>query len=146
MRNFAIAFVLLCAVIQCQAQARPKHGEILSSKAMQEKYGLYCKERPKVKLSPENVPADLVNLIPQAERWGISDDVIRDDCENLATPAEKRAFATALRGRTGAVNRWLDSFKAHEPFTKERAAFMYMLEALDEMRLWPDLPASQNVP
>lgn len=146
MRISTITLLLLFPIAECWSQAAPKHGEVLPSKAMQEKYGLYCKERPGIRLSPKHVPADLVDLIPQAERWGISDDIIRSDCENLATPGEKRAFAKALRGRTAAVSRWLDSFKAQEPFTEERAAFMYMLEALDEMRLWPDQAASQNVP
>ena len=43
----------------------------------------------------------------------------------------------ALDGRTQAINQWLDSFRGGK-ITEEAAAFLYMLEGLDEMGIQVD--------
>jgi hypothetical protein len=40
------------------------------------------------KLKPENLPPALVELIPMAEKWGISDDGYREDAVRKASVAE----------------------------------------------------------
>ncbi|GAJ06951.1 unnamed protein product [marine sediment metagenome] len=73
-----------------------------------------------------------------AEKWGIGDDVIRCDFGKKASEAEKQEFKEKLTGRTKEVTEWLDSFKDGWEMAEEAGHFMYMLEALDEMGLWPD--------
>jgi len=73
-----------------------------------------------------------------AAKWGIGDDIIRDDFEQKASEGEKQELKESLSGRTAEVTQWLDSFGVGKPMPEEAACFMYMLEALDEMRLWPD--------
>lgn len=134
----AVTGVLLLVAQSTVAQQPVEHGEIASARELRQRLGLDCNARPAVRLSPARVPPELVSLIPLAQSWGISDDVIRDACQQLATAAQKRTMARALRGKTAAISRWLDSFPAEAPVTEERAAFMYLLLALDEMQLWPD--------
>jgi hypothetical protein len=70
--------------------------------------------------------------MPLAERWGIGDDVLRNDLVARATYGEKRELHEALAAPFEQIGRWLDSF-GEEPMSDEAAAFMYMQEALDEM-------------
>ena len=53
--------------------------EVLPAGEMRRKYGLYAENRPLIKLVPERVPEPLRKLIPLAEKFGISDDLIRED-------------------------------------------------------------------
>jgi hypothetical protein len=58
--------------------------------------------------------------------------IIRDDLHHKVSDTEKQVLKSSLDGRTQAINRWLDSFGSGK-MTNEAAAFMYMLEGLDEM-------------
>lgn len=40
-------------------------------------------------LNPSNVPKSLAPLLPLAEKWGISDDVEREDAVSGATKSRK---------------------------------------------------------
>jgi hypothetical protein len=85
-------------------------------------------------LDPQQVPANLRDLLPLAAKWGIGDDVDRADMQAKATAQDKLELHQALKGRAMAVNDWLDSFgKGKMP--AEAAAFMYMILGVDEMRL-----------
>jgi hypothetical protein len=84
------------------------------------------------------VPEKLRDLIPFAYKWGIGDDVARGEVAEDASDTEKREFQDALRGRTAQVTTWLDSFPANAVHPGAFSNFTYMLEALDEMDLWPD--------
>jgi hypothetical protein len=53
--------------------------EVLPAGEMRKKYGLTAENRPIIKLDPAKVPEPLRHLIPLAERFGISDDLIRED-------------------------------------------------------------------
>jgi hypothetical protein len=88
-------------------------------------------------IDAQSVPEHLRDLIPLAERWGIGDDMARGDLMRVASEEEKRRFQEALRGRTGQVTAWLDSFGGG-PMPEAAVPFMYMLEALDEGGLWTD--------
>jgi len=111
-------------------------GDILSNKELREKYGFAADARPEINIDARNVPEQLRDLIPMAETWGIGDDVIRVDFEDKASEAEKVAFREALRGRCKRVQAWLSSFGTD--LSEDAVPFMYMLEALDEIKLWPD--------
>lgn len=88
------------------------------------------------RLDAAHVPADLRDLVPLAEKWGIGDDVERGHFQKKATQAEKQALGKALKGRNKRITQWLDSQK--DPMSAEAVAFMYMQLGLDEMGLWQD--------
>jgi len=129
---------IVAGVFLLRRSARPRIGEVVPASELQRKYGLVAENRPTIRLNPVNVPDSLRDLIPMAEKWGIGDDVIRYDFEEKASQADKDEFRNRLRGRTAAVTAWLDSYRPDKPMSEEAAAFMYMLEALDESKLWPD--------
>jgi hypothetical protein len=113
-----------------------KYGEILPADQMQKKYNLYAENRPQIRIDSSEVPENLRNLIYLAEKWGIDDDIIRDDFENKSTAAEKQELQDKLKGRTKEVNQWLDTFANGNALSESAAHFMYMLLAHEEMRLW----------
>lgn len=133
-RIAAVCYALV-AVLGCTRG--PGVGEVRPAGELQQQYGLYCNKAPQIQIDADNVPAHLHDLIPMAKRWGIGDDVIRGDCEDKATEAEKLEFKRTLTGRTAEVQAWLDSFPA-DYTSDETAAFLFMLVALEEMELFPD--------
>ena len=90
-----------------------------------------------IHLRRDRVPPDLVDLIPLAEKWGIGDDVLRDEMQERATDAEKQAMADALKDRHERITAWLDTFPQGQPMSDEAAAFMYMQLGVAELGLWP---------
>jgi hypothetical protein len=125
-------------VIFLNRRPRMKRGEILHANQMKAKYNLTAERYKPPRLDPEKVPEPLRDLLPLAAKWGIGDDIIRDDFEQRASEGEKQELKNSLSGRTAEVTQWLDSFEVGKPMPEEAACFMYMLEALEEMRLWPD--------
>ncbi|MES9969858.1 MAG: hypothetical protein ABW092_07460 [Candidatus Thiodiazotropha sp.] len=90
--------------------------------------------RNRTNLLANNVPIELQALLPLAIKWGISDDAIRGDVTEAATETEKLELTSALSGKLGTIDRWLDSFP--EGFmSDEAAAFMFMIEAVEELGL-----------
>jgi hypothetical protein len=86
-----------------------------------------------VRLDPAKVPADLRDLTPLAEKWGIGDDIDRPQLFESVSESEIAALVRALEGRRERIDAWLNSFDPGEPMSDEAAAFMYMLEGLDEI-------------
>lgn len=109
-------------------------GEILTHDQMKQKYHLTIENYQPIHLDSKNVPEQFHDLIPLAEKWGIEDDVIRDDFENKVSDEEKLFFKQTLYGRTKAINHWIDSF-GRGKMTDEAGAFLFMLEALEELRV-----------
>jgi hypothetical protein len=136
----AILVIAAAVMIQRSWVRSMRHGEILPANEMQEKYGVYGEKGPAIKIDRMEVPENLRDLIVMAERWGVGDDIIRSDIEEQASDTDKEAFRAKLKGRTKQVTDWLDSYGAEQPMPEEAAHFMYMLESLDEMGLWPDSP------
>jgi hypothetical protein len=90
---------------------------------------------PAVAVSPldaDKVPADLRDLVPLAQRWGIGDDVDRSERIRQATAAEKSELRAAFGPRQARITAWLDSF-GQGPMPDEAAAFMYTQLAIEEM-------------
>ena len=113
---------------------RMKHGEILPAGVMKEKYGLtYDHYRPP-RMNPRRVPEHLRDLLPLARKWGIGDDIIRDDLRQKASVQEKGELEKALSGRERSVFEWLDSLDPAS-MSREAAAFMFMMSALEEIRV-----------
>lgn len=109
--------------------------EIETHEELQKKYNLYAENRPKIELNKKNVPEDLHDLIPLAEKWGIGDDIIRNDFQEKSSDKEKQELKTSLNGRITRINDWLDSFDNDKEMSDEAAVFLYMMSGLDEMRL-----------
>ena len=90
--------------------------------------------RSRTMLSIKNVPNEFKELLPLATKWDIGDDAIRGDVTDAATEADKLELVSALTGKLGAIDRWIDSFP-EGMMSDEAAAFMYMGEAIDELGL-----------
>ena len=138
--KIAIALILVVAAAGVAAwflnrRSRPKTGEIAPAHVLQEKYGLYAENRPAIKLDPAKVPEDLRHLIPLAEKWGIGDDIIRNDLIDKSTEAEKQELHDALYEPYERITAWLNGFGG-DAMPDEAATFMYMQGALDEMGIF----------
>jgi hypothetical protein len=78
------------------------------------------------------VPADLRDLVPLAQRWGIGDDVARSERVQKATDAERSELRAAFGPRQARITAWLDSF-GQAVMPDEAAAFMYTQLAIEEL-------------
>ncbi len=94
--------------------------------------------RDAITIDPDEVPADLRDLIPLARKWGIGDDAVRGDATETATVRDREELVKALSGRLGRIDQWLASF-AQGAMTGEVEAFMYLTEAVEELEL--DIPS-----
>ncbi len=83
-------------------------------------------------LDSDKVPADLRDLVPLAQRWGIGDDVARSERVQKATDAERSELRAAFGPRQARITAWLDSF-GQRAMPEEAAAFMYTQLAIEEM-------------
>jgi len=139
MKYFLIMLAIIFIIFVIRSLYKnPYLKEIAPADELKEKLNLTTENQEEINIVSENVPKHLRDLIPMAEKWGIGDDIIRDDFETKTSIDEKQEFKKMLTGRTQQVTDWLDSFKDGLDMTVEAGHFMYMLEALDEMGLWPD--------
>jgi len=127
-----IVIVALAIVLYRWRYPRMKHGEILPADVMKAKYHLTADRYKPPHLDTQKVPEHLRDLLPLAAKWGIDDDIIRDDFQQKASEEEKLELQKSLNGRRQAINEWLDSFGSGI-MSQEAAAFMYMMLGLDEM-------------
>ena len=88
----------------------------------------------KERFDPSKVPASIKSLAAAASRYGIGDDpcralimkkIPRKTRERLIEQADRLAEET---------DKWLDSFGSGDKMTTEAAAFMYLLEGIEEIR------------
>ena len=112
-------------------RARLRRG-IASGSELQKHFGLYAENRRILELDPAHVPAHLRHLVPLAEKWGIGDDIIRNDLIDKSSGVAKRELHDALYEPFERITEWLNSF-GERPLSPEAEAFMYMQTALDEM-------------
>lgn len=83
--------------------------EIGPAGEMQKKYGWYAENHPAIRIDPSEVPKDLRDLIPLAQRFGITCDVTRHDLGEKTSQADKDELSRQLRGRHDRINDWLNS-------------------------------------
>ncbi len=101
--------------------------ELLPAGEMREKYGLTRHNRPEIKLDPNNVPPALRHLIPYAEKYGIADDLIREDFIDHASPKELAYLKQVLEDLNPEMDKWLAGPEADSPEpTAEYVAFSAM--------------------
>ncbi len=86
------------------------------------------------RIDPTAVPEPFRALVPLASYWGIGDDAIRGDAVDAASAADRQALVDALAGKVAAIDAWILSFDEGQ-MSDEAEAFMYLLEAVEEMGL-----------
>lgn len=112
------------------------HFEIASGKELREKYGLTGENRPTIHLDSSLVPAPFRQWIPLAERWGIADDLIREDCVYKAAPDELRELLAFADAYEDVLTEWLAGPAAGSPpFSDEYVAFSCLGMACDLARV-----------
>lgn len=98
--------------------------EVASVKELRAKHGLAAENRPPIHLDRSRAPAQFRQWIPLAERWGIGDDLIRDDSVHKATPAELRGLLAFGDAYDAKLTEWLAGPDADSPpFSEEYVAF-----------------------
>ena len=113
-------------------KAKMRYGEILPADEMKNRYNLTIENYQPPDLDPNQVPDYLRDLLPLAKKWGIGDDIIRDDMRQKSSTAEKRELIHQLEGKTKRIKNWLDTFDNDE-FTPESSAFLYLLLCHEEI-------------
>ena len=119
-------------IYHLRMKQKMRHGEILPVDEMKNKYNLTIEYYQPPDLDPNQVPDDLRDLLPLAKKWGIGDDIIRDDMRQKSSTAEKRELIQQLEGKTQRINNWLDTFDNDE-FTPESSAFLFLLLCHEEI-------------
>ena len=137
-QRIATRVILTALAIAGISACSRSQGEILPASEIREKHQLTAENRPDIQLDARKVPADLAELVPLAQKWGIGDDLIRQDFQSRASDADKQALAKALAGKNARITQWLDSQPHGAGMSNEAAAFMYMQIGLEEMGLWVD--------
>lgn len=106
--------------------------EILPAGEMRAKYGLTAENRPTIVLDEAKVPPVLRALIPLAERFGISDDLIREDVVAKTPGSELEAIRKAVEAHSDALDEWLAGPEADGPkLSDEYIAFSALRMAAD---------------
>ena len=106
--------------------------EVLAAGHMQKKYGLYAENRPTILLNAGNVPEPLRHLIPLAEQFGMSDDLIRADVVRKTPQEEIERMRKTVLDHDDAFDEWLAGPEADGPeFTTEYIAFACLQMAAD---------------
>jgi len=106
--------------------------EVLTTEKMREKYGLSYKKSPKIRLDKTNIPPTLWPLIPYAEFWGITDDVMREDLIKHASSGDITNLVNMIEEYDDLLDEWLGGPEADNPApTKEYIAFSAMRMAAD---------------
>ena len=102
-------------------------------------FGWTAELRSREHLQRHVVPAHLQNLIPLAERWGVTCDVTRHDVAAKASEQELKHFSEALDPQRDDIIDWLYSFEG-VPQPHEAAVFQAMLILEAEECSGPGIP------
>jgi hypothetical protein len=106
--------------------------EVLPGEEMRRRYGLYAQNAPIAEFDEAEVPEGLRSLIPLARRWGVGDDLIRED---MLRKAERREL-DELRAAVVAVEDELDAWLATPPSLGSPSDSAYI--AFSNMRIAAD--------
>jgi hypothetical protein len=111
---------------------KEKRFEVLSVGEMRKKYYRPDEQPPQIRLNPQHVPEALRVLIPLAEKWGISDDILRLDAVDRAPPAEVADLKKIIAQYDDLFDEWLAGPEARNPKpSAEYLAFSNMRMAAD---------------
>jgi hypothetical protein len=88
---------------------------VMPAGEMRAKYGLTAENRPTIKLNPSAVPSILRPLIPLAEYFGVSDDLIREDIVDKTPKAELAAMRAVVEAHDDSFDEWLAGPEAYSP-------------------------------
>src|SRR6516225_7550465 len=92
--------------------------DVLSSEEMRKKYYSPDELPPAIKLDVTKVPISLRSLIPLAEKWGISDDILREDFVSRASAEELKVLRETVDTHRSIMNEWLAGPEAdNQPFS-----------------------------
>lgn len=111
-------------------QSEPDCASVVSTgRELKEKFGLTAENRPIIKLDPQNVPSELYPLIPYAEQWGITDDVVRRDALEKASLETLRDLVQTVHQYAKSLGKWLsaeymESHRSEAKMTEEEAALL----------------------
>jgi hypothetical protein len=106
--------------------------EVMPAGEIRRRYGLTAENRPAISLDPSAVPTALRHLIPLAEQFGVSDDLIRADIVAKTPAAELAAMRMMVETHNSAFDEWLAGSAASGPdFTAEYIAFSCLRMAAD---------------
>ncbi len=107
--------------------------EIAPAGQLQKKYGLYAENAPELHLDAAKVPKNLRHLIPLAEKFGVSDDIMRLDLMKKTPKAELKELQKVVMQHEELLLEWLAGSAADQKtFSDEYIAFSAMLMAVDE--------------
>ena len=111
---------------------KEKRFEVLPVGEMRKKYYRPDEHAPGIRLDPENVPQQLRHLIPVAEKWGISDDMLRVDAVRRADSAEIDHLKRIVQEHDDLLDQWLAGAEAQlQSPSQEYLAFTHMRMAAD---------------
>jgi hypothetical protein len=106
--------------------------EVLPVGEMRRKYYRPGELAPEIRLDPVNVPAPLRHLIPVAEKWGISDDMLRIDAVRNANAVEIADLKHLVQEHDDLLDEWLAGSEAESRSpSQEYLAFTHMRMAAD---------------
>lgn len=106
--------------------------EVMPAGQMQDRYGLTAERRPTIVLDPNKVPFGLRELIPLAERFGVSDDLIRVDVLAKTPAQDVSLMKAAVQNHRKSLNEWLAGPESDGPnFSDEYIAFTCLKMAAD---------------
>lgn len=106
--------------------------EVLPAGEMRIKYGLTAENRPLIRLNSDNIPPALQQLIPLAEKFGISDDLIREDFLAKTPKAEVEEMQRCVAAQNDVFDAWLAGPEADgSTFSAEYIAFTCLRMAAD---------------
>ena len=109
-----------------------EHWEVVPAGEMRRKYGLYAENRPVIKLDAKRVPEPLRALIPLAEKFGISDDLIREDFFAKTPKSDLTKLKQTLAEYADLLDDWLAGPEAVRPESSaEYIAFSAMRMGVD---------------
>ncbi|MFN9373327.1 MAG: hypothetical protein ACK6D3_15705 [Planctomycetaceae bacterium] len=105
---------------------------VLSLDEMRKRFYPRHETAPILSLRADKVPEGLRKLIPLAERWGISDDILREEARRQASSAELEYLKAVILNFDDALDEWLAGPEAMLPTqSAEYLAFSNLRMAAD---------------
>jgi hypothetical protein len=94
---------------------------------LQQQYDGHLRCQPATRVLAEDVPPELRDLIPFAERWAIPCDVARQTYLRNQPEADVREFVRVISRREKRINDWLEA--PEEGWAEARRPFLYLIKA-----------------